>query len=287
MKSIYTFIFMSLTILMTISKSYGHDNFPVLKGPYLGQNPPGKVAEVFAPGIVSTQYFEAFGVFTPNLKEFYFVRGGEKNKKHTLVVIKYENNRWIESVVAPRVGEPFISPDGKIMYLGKKYMERTDSGWSEVKILGVPFEEIRIMRLTASSKGIYVFDEATKDGNGALRYSRLVDGKREKPKILSKEINTGKWNAHPFIAPDESYLIWDGEREDGYGESDLYISFRQKDASWGPAINLGNNINSQFEDAFGSVTPDGKYFFFYRTVSPGNLDIFWADAQFIETLRPK
>ncbi len=30
-----------------------------------------------------------------------------------------------------------------------------------------------------------------------------------------KEINTGTWNAHPYIAPDESYLMWDGEERVG------------------------------------------------------------------------
>jgi len=101
---------------------------------------------------------------------------------------------------------------------------------------------------------------------------------------LSKEINTGLYQSHPFIAPDESYLIWDGEREGGYGDSDLYISFRQKDDSWGAAINMGDKINTEREDAFGSVTPDGKCFFFHSVISPGNSDIYWVDAQIIETL---
>jgi len=287
MKRVCTSIVLLFSVLIMSGRSYSQDEFPVLEGPYLGQEPPGLIAEVFAPGIVQTKYFEAFGVFTPDMKEFYFVRGGGKDKKHRLVVIQYKNNRWSESVVGPRVGEPFISPDGKIMYLGNKYIERTNAGWSEVKTLGAPFKDIRIMRLSASSKGTYYFDEATSDGDGSIRYSRLVDGKREKPRLSSKEINTGKWIGHPFIAPDESYLIWDGEREGGYGDSDLYISFRQKDGAWGAAINMGDKINTELEDAYGSVTPDGKYLFFYRAIGPGNLDIYWVDAQIIETLRPK
>ena len=102
--------------------------------------------------------------------------------------------------------------------------ERTNSGWSEVKSLDAPFKDTRIMRLTVSSKGTYYFDEATET---PIRYSRLIDGKREKPRTLN--IDMGKWNAHPFIAPDESYLIWDDQRESGYGGADLYISFRLKD----------------------------------------------------------
>ena len=50
------------------------------------------------------------------------------------VVIQYKDNQWQESVISPRVGQPFISPDGKTMHLGRRYMERTDTGWSEIKI---------------------------------------------------------------------------------------------------------------------------------------------------------
>ena len=98
-------------------------------------------------------------------------------------------------------------PDGKTMLLGNQYRERTNGGWSGLRSFGSAFEDIDIMRLTSSSKGTYVFDEYPKDGKGNLRYSRLINGEREAPKSLSKEINTGKNNVHPFIAPDESYIL--------------------------------------------------------------------------------
>ncbi|MDN5201711.1 hypothetical protein QQ008_10070 [Fulvivirgaceae bacterium BMA10] len=243
-------------------------------------------AEIFAPGIVTTEHMEFFGSFTPDLKEFYFKRNGGKYKKSTLVVIRYKNNRWVESVVSPAeasVGEPSISPDGNTIYLDSRYIKRTNSGWSAVKSLGAPFKDIPIMRLTASVNGTYVFDE--REEIGTIRYSRLIDGKREAPKAFGKEINTGKWIAHPFIAPDESYLIWDCEREGGYGDSDLYISFRQEDGSWGPTINMGKDINTEREDIYGSVTPDGKYLFFHTYLEKGKANIYWVDAQVIENLR--
>ncbi|WP_206539217.1 hypothetical protein [Aquimarina megaterium] len=164
-------------------------------------------------------------------------------------------------------------------------MERTETGWSEVKSLGPMFdrEDWGIMRLSASTKGTYVFDDYK--SNDVIRMSTIKDGKRQKPKLLGKEINTGKWTAHPFIAPDESYLIWDSEKDNGYGDSDLYISFRQQDGSWGAAINMGDKINTSSWESGGYVTPDGKYFFFNKADSDG--DIFWVDAQVIENLRPK
>ena len=276
-----------LTMVISLNTVFAQENiendssFPLLEGPYLGQKPPGSIPEVFAPGIVSTDRWEMGGVFTPDMKEFYFVKGD------TNFVSQYKNNRWSEPVVSHKGYRSFISPDGKMLYSANKYRERTHSGWSEIKSLGSPFKDIPIMRLSVSSNGTYYFDTRTKDGSGTIRYSRLIGGKREKPRVLGKEINTGNWKAHPFIAPDESYLIWDAEREEGYGDNDFYISFRQKDGSWGTAINMGDKINTALEELYGSVTPDGKYLFFERVISPNNVDIYWVDAQIIETLRPK
>jgi len=264
------------------------------ESPYLGQKTPGLIPEPFAPGLVTTLNWEIDGVFTPDLNEFYFIREvGEKeeDKKMEFVVIQYKDDQWQDSVISPRVGQPFISPDGKIMHLGRRYKELTDDGWSEIKKLDTAFMKIPIMRLTASAKGTYVFDEMSEEGH--LRYSRLIDGKREEPKSFGKDINTGKSNAHPFIAPDESYMLWDGRRDNGYGNADIYVSFRKKDGSWGEAINLGDKINTSSSEYGACVTPDGKYLFFNRNVGKvkptdkyENTDIFWVDAQVIETLKP-
>jgi hypothetical protein len=192
----------------------------------------------------------------------------------------YEDNGWKKAGVEPRVGRPIMSPDGNIMHLGKKYRERTNSGWSEIKSLGSSYEDIRIMKLTSSLQGTYFLDEGTREGKGVLRYSRIVDGVREKPKPLSKVINSGTWNAHPYIAPDESYIMWDGERDGGYGDNDIYISFKQHDGTWGEAVNLGKDINTDAQEAGAYITPDGKYLFFNRTG-----DVYWVSAKVIERLR--
>ena len=290
MNKIPFLLFLAFTIFLnacnTRLKKEKNSNALTTETSYLGQKPPRLKAEVFAPGIVTTEHMEFFGSFTPDLKEFYFKRYGGEYKKPTLVVIQFKNDQWNESVVSPTeasVGEPSVSPDGNTIYLDSRYIERTNSGWSGVKNLGVPFKDIPIMRLTASSEGTYVFD--VREETGTIRYSRLINGTREEPKAFGKEINKGKWTAHPFIAPDESYLIWDSEREGGYGDSDLYISFRQKNGSWGPAYNMGKDINTEYEDIFGSVSPDGKYLFFHRYLSDETVNIFWADAQVINKLR--
>ncbi|CAM1361654.1 conserved hypothetical protein [Tenacibaculum sediminilitoris] len=290
--SVLVFLFLLIACKAEKSKTKENDSLPE-DSPYLGQKPPGFIPQPFAPGIITTPNWEYSGVFSPDMEEFYFLRevaDVEGNKEQEFVVFKNDSNKWHETVISSRKGQPFVSPNGKTIHLGKRYMERNKNDeWSEVKSLDTPFKDLPIMRLTASSKGTYFFDEFKQDFTGDIRYSRLIDGKYEQPKLLSEKINTGK-SFHPFIAPDESYLIFDSNREGGYGDSDLYISFRQQNDSWGDPINLGDKINTKAWEASASVTPDGKYLFFNRIVGSkedGNVDIFWVDSQVIEKLRPK
>lgn len=267
------------------------DDITSLEGPYLGQNPPGTVPEVFAPGVISTDNWEYGAVFAPGMQELYWVRevpGADPERQ--FVVYSQTDGKWYSEVLGERRGTPTLSTDGQTMFFGRSYKQRTPEGWSDFKRLGPDFEDIRIMRVTESSEGTIVFDEAVEDST--LRFSRMVDGKREAPQPLPAAINTGKWNAHPFIAPDESYIIWDGQRGIEERNADLFISFKLADGSWGEAKKFGDGINTPMADFAAFVTPDGKYLFFNRTVgvdSEGNsnVDIMWVDAKVIEDLRPK
>ncbi|MBO0322886.1 PD40 domain-containing protein [Muricauda sp. CAU 1633] len=287
----------TLLLLATACRSKNQEtkdpNPPIQDGLYLGQTPPGSTPEPFAPGMVTTEGWEVSGVFTPDLNEFYFIRRDANREKQEMVTLTNKEGQWHETATVPRRGQPFFASDGKIMYLSSRYRKRTKTGeWSEMETLSSPFDTLPTMRLSVSDKKTYFFDEFRPDFTGDIWYSQLVDGKHEEPKRLSSKINNGK-SFHPFIAPDESYLIFDSEREGGYGDSDIYISFRKPDSSWGEPINLGDKINTEAWEACASVTPDGKYLFFNRTVGPvphendnyENVDIFWVDAQVIENLK--
>lgn len=292
-------IFKLFIFLMSVSTCFGQENdqskfkFPPLKGPLMGQKPPGEVAEPFAPDIISKEGWEIEGVFAPGMKEFYYTTRSEKGAPITVIGFRQEGNVWKKYTEFKRKGEVSFSPDGMRMHMAEGYKDRMREGWSERKSLGPMFDrkDWGIMRMTSSAQGTYVFDDY-KSGD-VIRISRLKDGKRQAPEEMAPVVNTGEWTAHPFIAPDESYLIWDSEREGGFGDSDLYISFKQKDGSWGPAINMGETVNSDKWDAYASVTSDGKYMLFNRRIDDGSdddnmdVDIYWVNADIIETLRPK
>ena len=57
-------------------------------------------------------------------------------------------------------------------------------------------EDWGIMRLSSSVKGTYVFDDYK--NNDVIRISTIKNGKRQEPTLLNKNINSGKWTAHPL-----------------------------------------------------------------------------------------
>lgn len=272
-----------------------NNDSPTIEADYFGEKPPGLIPKLFAPKILSQDGTFEGGRFSPDNKEYYFSRRYGKYEKRTFFVIRYENNTWGNETKTD-IEHPRFSRDGNIMYKGNKYRNRTDNGWSELKSMGPPFTDIYIMGISVSDKGTYYFDQWDgKDTIGAISYSRLINGKYESRQRMGKEINTGTWIAHPYIAPDESYLIWDHQGEGGYGQADIYISFRKKDGSWLPAINMGDKINTESQESGAYVTDDGKYLFFSRTKEKvrddgstcRKVESYWVDAQVIENLRPR
>ena len=287
MKKIYISLLIVGVVFLQSCETKKNSNIPTIEKPYLGQTPPGLTPVPFAPGLVSTDIYEYDGAFASDMKAFYFIRRGEENVKSTFYEYKYNeaDASWKKSVLAsPWIGRPVISPDGNTMHLGTRYLKKTDTGWSKIQNLDPPIvsnDSMYIMRLSEAANGTYYFDEASE--SGPMRYSRLINGKREKPQEL--EIDVGNWNAHPFIAPDDSYILWDGEKDIGFGGNDLYISFKQPNGLWGEAINLGDKINTSGEEGGAYVTPDGKYLFFNRGRGAEKKGMYWVDAQIIETLR--
>lgn len=64
------------------------------------------------------------------------------------------------------------------------------------------------------------------------------------------------------ISPDGKVMIMSMEREDGYGQADLYISFQKSDATWTYPENLGRGVNSPFRESAPHLSKDMKTLYF-------------------------
>ena len=102
-------------------------NFPSLGDRYFGEKSPGMTPVLFDPPIVSPDGLFEGGSHSPDMRSFYFSRKNGKYAKRTFFVIRYEKDQW-GSESETEIRWPQFSADGQIMYLGKEFRKRTETG---------------------------------------------------------------------------------------------------------------------------------------------------------------
>jgi len=195
---------------------------------------------------------------------------------------------WSEPVLAPFSRGPYthinsISPDGNRLYFysettdgagGAWVVEKTGEDWSESRPLALTAEYFPgrvVNEVHETSSGNLYFSgplEKMPGGRGIVR-SRLENGSFLPFESLGPEVNLphSDWfpNHSPTVDPDERFLVFVSTRPRGFSEQDLYVSFRSSDDTWGPAINLGPEINVPgTRNSWPQLSPDGQYLFFVR-----------------------
>jgi len=94
---------------------------------------------------------------------------------------------------------------------------------------------------------------------------------------LEPAINSQYAEGSPTISPDGIELIFVSDRPGGYGGFDMWLTRRAKtNDPWGTPVNLGETINSSFNDGGGSMSADGRslYFASNRPGGSGSEDIW-------------
>ncbi|MBN2399643.1 MAG: PD40 domain-containing protein [Candidatus Aminicenantes bacterium] len=272
--------------------AFCQSDFPVLTGPYIGQQPPGITPEVFAPGVVSTkEYLENGCTWSADGKEFYFVRQSDQGGQ--LLCSRRLENGWtrpeeLEHFKKFPGFEPFISVDGKTFFYTRftppdqKNQAPTINIWRMSKNgmeLGEPEVCVPGMFNSVSRNGnLYVTDvPGHPDRICVYKYENGKYGAKEYP---GGGINMPVPGAHPCIAPDESFIIFDSKRTADPGNADLYVCFKQKDGNWSEASSLGSTVNTKWNDICPSLSPDGQYLFFMSKA-----DFYWVSTEIIAKLK--
>jgi Tol biopolymer transport system component len=89
---------------------------------------------------------------------------------------------------------------------------------------------------------------------------------------LGPKVNSPDFESMPGISSDGLELYFQSNRPGGYGGFDIYVSRRATENDpWGDAVNLGPVVNSAYNDAGPSLSPDGLLLFFqdFSTPRPG------------------
>jgi hypothetical protein len=265
-------------------------------GPYLGQAPPGLEPQIFAPGIVTlSDRSEWTGSFTPDGQEFYFTISNLSWTVNAVMVTSLVEGVWSTPTAASFSGQyidwtVYPSPDGQRLFFSSSrpsnnwltfniwMCERQGSTWSEPVKLAINSPGIDYAGNCTASGTLYFSSE--RDGPIAIFRSVPVAGEYITVEKLPSPINIGSNEQYPWIAPDESYLIFTSNRQ---GNKDLYISYRNLDNSWTEPVNLAPPVSTGEDEWNPTVSPDGKYIFYGRgRVIDGtneNLDLYWVSTR--------
>ncbi len=272
-------------------------HYPALRGPFMGQEPPGNTPQLFLPGIVSGHdRAHSALAFSPDGLEAYWTEmrpvGGAVLYSHG------KAGQWTYPEFAPIDRDPLFSPDGSRLYFIKTrpyregdtkggdsdlkeeiwYLERADSGWSAPISAGAAVNAIGLhWPCSVDRAGNLYFSEFSDN----MYYSPFLEGEYSPPQKLTEALgNAALVGSCPFIGPDGDYLLY-------VGRDSLQISFKKGDGTWTDGINLGGVINASHVNGSPRVTADGKYMFFVSAGQGRPWGIYWVSAEFIERLRPR
>lgn len=267
---------------------------------YFGQRPPGERPEIFAPRVVSLETrLETYPTFSPDLKTMFFSVVNAEWTEGRLLSTWLEKGAWTAPGTAAFSGgrsidwESAISPDGRRMFFASNrppssgmdiwMVERTsDASWSAPVRLPEPVNSAaEDGSPCVTNNGTLYFKSLRGGGTGGSWLYRAIPqgGVYTTVESLGGLLKTTPGETEPYVAPDESYLIFISQtRPGGIGGWDLWISFRAKSGSWTEPLNLGPDINTVDDEYGPRVTPDGRYLFFTRERRGKTMDIYWVSA---------
>jgi hypothetical protein len=279
-------------------RSIGLCSEPFAEGPYLGQTPPGPIAQVFAPGLIcraGPRQGEGHVSFSADGNTFCFGRLGH------VYITENTDQGWtapelIRSIPANMYAtwSPYLSPDANSIYFVRYIQEsksnlyrcdRTAHGWTVPQVLGPPLSSPAAeWGFSIAVDNSFYLASTRKGGRGGgdVWYVPFVD-KSWSEAINMRALNTRYSDGAPGVAPDESFLVFNSVRPRRRGGADLYLSLRRSNGTWTAPRHLGPRVNSTFLDICPHISPDKKYLFFTRSngFDPRkySADIYWVELK--------
>jgi Tol biopolymer transport system component len=257
----------------------------------LGDTPRASGPELYGAGLFSTGQWDFFMAFSPDQTLVLFCRANDDFSAYEIYETRREVGEPWRAPAKPAFAaswsnaDPHISPDGRTLFFvsnrpgpgdsvpSKSYDIWTASleaggTWSEPRRLGPPISLPGGDEWSPSvaANGDLYFGSDRPGGSGGLDLyvARRVHGAYRAPENLGPVINSAKDDVEPWIAPDESYLIFSAiGRPDSTGRYDLYLSRRSGGAWQRPAPLAG--VNTHWNEFNQSVSPDGQWLYFSST----------------------
>lgn len=279
-------------------------------GPYLGQAPPGGVPVLFAPEfLVDPGEYHSPMVFAPDGREAYWSpmpgHGRNTTLRTRLVDGSWTAPEYVDFGLDAGGTEVAYSPDGGMIYfLSTQQLEGEppvegppERIWFAARDPDGHVGPARIMPpvvaayfthwqfSVAENGNLYFTSRPPGNGGPDIYVARFSGGTYLEPQPLGPGVNSSSIEHCPFVAPDESYLLFT-RNDEHRGNRDLFVSYSSSDGSWNEAEPLPFPINSEHTEIYPVISPDGRYLFFLSW-REGAGRMYWVEAGFLRSGEPK
>lgn len=271
-----------------------------LDGLYLGQKPPGKTPELFAPGIVSKKNSKEHCLaVSPKGDEMFFTTGSGWPRSKIMHVKKLGDG-WSPAEPAAFLKndwatQPAFSPDGRYLYFSSSRgqsdirlysiwrCKNIGEGWSEPEnVIAMSDDKIMEFHPSVDRDGsMYFLRWDFPNQTGDLYVAKASGDKLAEPVKLNAPISTEFNEVRPTVDPLGRYLLFVSDRPGGCGGDDVYVCFKNTDGTWSAPRNLGPDLNTAGDDDVPTISPDGRYWFFEKSN-----DIYWRESPLLPPARP-
>ncbi len=177
---------------------------------------------------------------------------------------------------------PALTADeSKLIYTAKEIKgqedfyitERKDGVWQKgrpLKALNTPYSE-GAQTISADGRLLVFTSCHRRQGYGScdLFFSEVRNGRWTRPTNLGPTINTQAWESQPSLSSDGRTLYFASTRPDSRGGSDIFVSQRLEDGSWGKPQNLGPVINTSEDEQSPFIHFDNQTLYFKSKGHPG------------------
>ncbi|MDM8002966.1 MAG: hypothetical protein QUS66_08630 [Bacteroidota bacterium] len=131
--------------------------------------------------------------------------------------------------------------------------------------------------LSPDGKTLLMYRIDTYDGN--IYMSRLAGDTWSTVEKLNGNINTRFWESHAAMSSDGKKIYFTSNRKESLGGLDIFVSARDSSGNWGPAVNLGPEINTLYNEETPFLANNDRTLFFSSRghFNMGGYDIFRSD----------
>lgn len=129
--------------------------------------------------------------------------------------------------------------------------------------------------LSADGQELYIYRDDFGDGN--IYVCKMKGSSWSEPELLNDNINSAFRETHATVSADGQTLYFTSDRS-GEGKMDIFRSRRLPTGEWAVAENLGEVVNTKYDEEAPFIHPDGKTLFFSSKghSSMGGYDIFFS-----------